>query len=219
MAKQENLSTSSLQPGDVVKLSDITELPMFEDLVADQIDPTMSQAMRDAWSGRIAIRDLVRPPKFNGTIAYIELVTMDNPYDRLSNARERSWVFNSKGGVPNKIIEDERVIGSFIGFTFLAEARSSGRGVIGQIQAELYYGRVPYEQKRESRQLKNGTTAYYDYSTKRTAMHAGASVQRYVTTPKIEREKFMELDENARRIGLAVLHQNTMHPIVQPIRN
>jgi hypothetical protein len=61
---------NELTSGDVIEFADINELVAFEDMVAQAIDPTCAKA----WASRRHLRDLIRPPKFNGTIADIKLI-------------------------------------------------------------------------------------------------------------------------------------------------
>lgn len=205
-----------LNPGDSIQLGDITQLPAFEDMVAEQVDPTMTSLMREAWAGRTAIRDLVRPPKFNGTIADIELVVMAMPYDRLSDARDRGWSFG-RDEVLITLTKDDEIINSFRGFTFLANAKSSGRGIIGQIQAELWFARVPVSHSHQSYTSVSGNKTWHRHNMKKAVSNGGASVRRYVTKPKIETTKFVNLNEISRRIGFELLRNAMLHPIVQPM--
>jgi hypothetical protein len=73
-----------------------------------------------------------------------------------------------------------------------AEARSTGRGVIGEIQAELWY--YPVFVDRNNRQHRS---AYGDRSIMRT-----------VTRPKLETQHFLNLYKSARNIGFATLRES-----------
>lgn len=123
------MNIGDMKPGDAIRLDDIAQLPAFEDMLALHIHPTMTATEYAAWVGRVQLRDLIRPPKFNGTIADVELVLMDEPYARLLDARERGWHIargrNYRHTAPEIIVE------SFRGFTFLADAKSSGKGQCG----------------------------------------------------------------------------------------
>jgi hypothetical protein len=210
-----------LTPGDAILLDDITQMPAFEDMVAEQVDPTMTPAMRDAWAGRVVIRDLLRPPRFNGSLTDIKLVVMEAPLDRLFDARERGWTFSRHigSGYPINRPHDDEITGSYQGFELMANAHSTGRGVVGQVQAEIWYGRVPTYRTSELRTLKDGSVSLYHYDNKQAANHGGMSVQRYITSPKLETGVFINLDENARRIGFQVLSHQMRHPIIEPVRN
>jgi hypothetical protein len=208
------MSFEQLHPGDSIRLTDATELVAFEDTVAYNMDPTMTSLMQEAWVGRTTLKDLIRPPKFNGTIADIELVVMDLPFERLVDARERGWKFRQISGFLSSMPKDEEVINSFRGFTFLAEARSSGKGTIGQIQAELWFNRVGANRNMVRDVVEGGSLGG---GRKRTNGYGGASVLRRVTVPKIETTKFVELHETSRRIGLEVLRNAMRHPTVLPM--
>jgi hypothetical protein len=95
-------------PGTVVELSDITELAAFETCVAYNIDPDMVPSAREAWEARPHVRDLIRPPKFNGTIASIALEVMADPYERLLDAKERGWRTPASKGRNERRIEQLR---------------------------------------------------------------------------------------------------------------
>lgn len=209
-------SIDALVPGDIIQLSDITQMPLFEDMVAETIDPNMTARMRSAWGGRVAINEFLRPRKFNGAIADIQLSVMDEAYERLFDAKQRGWVFD-KRSVANHRAANKEVSDSFHGFTFTANAKSSGRGIIGQIQSELWYGKVPIGHGFQTRTLEDGTVILSKRNYKQTYMHGGSSVQRYVTKPKIEAQAFLSLNESARKIGFEVLSRNMRFPIIQPI--
>lgn len=207
-----------LMPGDSIHFDDITQLPAFEDYIASMVDPDMTDSMQQAWNGRVALRDIVRPPKFNGSIRDIQLVVMEDPYDRLLDLKERGWKLN-KSRLGNPTSQSD-VVDSFQGFTFIADALSSGRGTIGQIQAEIWYNCVPLQKRPARYTAEDGTskTARTGPKTAKIVSHtAGASVQRRVTIPRIEADKFIQLNETSRQIGFEVLKQNMMHPIIQPI--
>ena len=199
------MNVEQLTPGTLIQLNSIADLAVFEDTIAEQIDPDMSPTMRVAWMGRAAIKDLIRPPKFNGTIANIGLVVMEEPYEQLLTARERGWKFNH-GKTSQQISSKENVTNSLKGFTFIADAHSNGRGIIGQIQAELWFSEVPAYEKKNNTQLQKNTTAY-----------GGRSVRRIITKPKIEEEKFYKLQKESERIGWAVLRAEMMRPITTPM--
>jgi hypothetical protein len=201
-------SISDLRPGDAIELADVTQLPAFEDMVAEVVDPGMTESMRDAWAGRVAIRDALRPPKFNGNILDIKLVVMDEPYQRLFDANARGWTFARGYGksIPANRTSDQDAIDSYHGFIFTADASSSRGGVVGQIQSELYYGLVPERKSRKRyTSSESGQERRYTYVDRPLTAHGGASVQRFVARPKIETEAFIRLHEEAVSIGLAIL--------------
>lgn len=215
MINPEINSISELIPGDVIEFADITELPAFEDIVFAEIDPSMTDRQREAWMGRVALKDLIRPPKFNGSIANINLEVMENPYDRLLDANDRGWTFRGRGnGSLNYKLTNqyaEELIPRYRGFVFTADAKSSGRGVVGQISTEIWYKPVP----RYSAISKLGKS----YSVKHANAYAGSSVTRTVAKPKMEIDRFIDLDEKARHVGFKVLARSMKHAISTPIRN
>jgi hypothetical protein len=212
-------SIDELVPGDVIQLDDITKMPIFEDLVAEQVDPSMTQSMRNAWSGRVGIKDLLRPAKFNGTIGNIQLVKMDDPFERLFDARQRGWSFGgSRVSIPKNPTLDQEVRDSYQGFTFIADASSSGRGTIGQIQTELWFGLVSIYRKVQTRTNINGEVVKYPSNHKSSAANGGASVRRIVAKPKIENKAFFKLDETSKKIGFQVLRENVLRPIITSTR-
>ncbi len=226
MSSSESLSVNHLQPGDIIELTNITELPLFEDLVAADIDPTMTNTQKAGWAGRMAIKDLLRPPRFNGRITNIQLSVMKEPYEKLGNARERGWRFSSKGGQPQasknptERADDNSV--PYRGFGFTADARSTGRGIVGQIQAELWYRAVAsYWREGTGHYTRKRTGERIEYPamlcSRSLEIHGRSPIQRIVTQSQIEAERFIALDETARKIGFRVLQQNMRHPIVQPI--
>lgn len=192
----DNYPQSRLRFPNVFTFDDITQLPSFEDAVARDIHRFDRIAHIQAWQGRVALRDAIRPPRFNGSIRNIEMAAMEDPYDRLLDVSERGWKLqNGMSSTARRDIESARK--NTRGFVFRADAHSSGRGVIGQIQAEIWYIRVP--QATDGRlKLSNA---------------AGSPVGRRITKPKLETEEFITADETAKRIGFGVIRRNMMHPL------
>mgnify|MGYP001229691712 CR=1 FL=1 len=203
---------SELPAGSVIEFDDITELPAFEDQLANEIDPYMGGSSTDMWAGRTALRDFIRPPKFNGRIGNIVLHVLENPYEQLITAGGRGVKFTRRGGSGGSSAqlssEFEDVLAPlYKGFLFTASANSSGRGEIGQIQSELYYCPSPL--------MRVGNGIY-----KNVTARAGASVLRIVSKPVIVAEDaFTELEETSRRIAYRVLSDGLKNPLPQPFRN
>lgn len=193
-------SLDKLEGGDIISFDNMSHVAAFEDLLADHIDPQMTANMHNAWQGRVAIRELLRVPDFNGRLANITMAVMEEPYERRLDARERGWKLPAR--TPPSAHPE--VIDSYHGFSFFAEAKSSGRGRIGQIQAEMWYYAAPRYVGRESG---------FRYSKK---LVGGASVGRLVTLPRFEKRAFVELQEEARRIAFLALQQGKAHSIIQP---
>lgn len=208
-----------LQPGDVIQFADITELATFEDVVAPLVEPSYN---KEIWSQRPHIRNFIRPPKFNGTIADIELEVMADPYERLLDAHERGWKLKGAGSYERTAEYSKGLINRYHGFSLTANAKSSGRGTVGQVQAELWY----FPLRRRLEKAGTQTTRLYVDKTGNTREHIrssqkdylykydplGEGLRRVVSVPKIETEKFMRMYETARKIGFETLRQAMMHP-------
>lgn len=202
-----------LSPGSMIKFGDITELASFEDAVAAEVDPIMSGKELEAWSGRVPLTEHLRPQKFFGRIGDIALVTMENPYDRLYDARDRGIRFTKSGGMPGVCSGDVREVQEpfYRGFLFTASASSSGRGVVGQIEAELWYMPIGRSWQNPAHERRAG---------KKSEIYAGMSVHRVVSKPVIKSENaFAELHNTSTTIAYEVLRENLRKPIPQPFRN
>ena len=204
---------SDVAPGAVIEFADITELPLFEDQLAAEIDPEMTMREADAWAGRVAIRDLLRPTRptnFNGRFGDIVLTPMQEPYEQLITGPQRGIAFGYKGGLggSSAILSSEHAplqIPRYRGFTFLANAISTGRGVVGQIQAELFYYPVSV----------TGAAQYKNVSNT-----GGASVKRVVSKPVVTDEaSFVAVHKDAKRIAYSVLRNNLHNPLPKNFRN
>jgi hypothetical protein len=206
-----------LKPGDVIEFGDITQLPEFEDLVAMNMFPDMTQIQLNAWKGRAGLRDIIRPPKFNGTISDIQLEVMADPYQQLMTARDRGWTFPTSRPSPrtNEFAQDAEI--SSEGFVFTANAKSSGVGVVGQIQTEIWYVPVPRYARSKAFTTLSGKINVQSRGVEQLAQqNGGAVVQRHVAKPKIDTAAFIELDARSKIIGFAVLQYQMMHAITLP---
>jgi hypothetical protein len=208
----ESDPVSFIRPPIIITLDDITQFPAFEDVVADDIQPIRLEGQREAWEGRVPIRNLLRPPKFNGSIRSIALMAMEDPYDRLLDARERGWAFPHGGKTVRRLDIDEAREYTR-GFTFTADAQSSGKGIVGQIQAEMWYMRAPYNEHRYIRLNENKELVVRTSSSFSTGNHGGAIVYRRITKPKLEKDAFIRADAESRKIGWAVLREAMTHPL------
>ncbi len=201
-----------LLPGTVIKFGDIQQLREFEDVVATAIAPDMTATQRQAWEGRSNIVDSIRPPKFNGRMVDVELEVMDEPYERLLDARERGWALSK--GAAHRMTNEHNLEQSerYVGLSLTADAKSTRRREVGQVQAELWYGPVPT--RPQSHLRLDNTKGRIIHS----APYGGQPIKRVITKPKLETEKFIELDQTARRIGFEVLREAMRHPIIAPHR-
>lgn len=175
------------QPGSVIQVPSSLELHGFEDLVAAQLSPDMTARAKEAWDGRTQLRNEVRPPKYHGTLADIELHVMDDPLGRITSAGERGFKFANNGSARKShtdIYAHYTEQGKTMGFIFTATAKSgSSQGVRGQVQAELYY--------RPANMSKLGQTA----------------LVRIMTKPKTEMNDLIEVKDDSQRIALSALRQ------------
>lgn len=197
-----------LTPDTVICFDDLTQLTDFEDRVATEIDPYYDRA---AWAGRMPIRELIYPKRFNGRIVDIILRPVPSPYDLMTSHTERGVKFTRLGGGVSGGIEltsefKEELVPRYMGFQFAAGAHSSGRGVIGKIGAELYYYPAPL-------QWNNGPGTI---SRPHTSSFTG-SVKRVVSKPVITEGSLEDVIEESRRIAYETLRMNIRHPIVQPM--
>lgn len=187
------MTIGELAPGDVVLFENLSQLSGFEDMVAEYIDPDMDYSAREAWAGRMAVKEMLRPPKFYGSVININLVAIPEPFDELVRAAREGGRFRGEKGVPipKSISQNPDVMQSYLGFRFLADAKTSGKGVIGQIQAGLWYGKVPPD----------------EVGRPKAKTHGGRSVQRYVTKALLEKARIVTPPETSRRIGYHALRR------------
>jgi len=189
------------EPGSIIRLTGVHELRALEDVVAEFIDPHMHDTWRQSWEGRQNIESLIRPPGYNGSLRDIELSVMEAPYEQLITSGEAGWKLHGRTGgrVFERTSEASReTIAKYIGFDLLCDARSSGKGVIGQVQTKLWY--LPAPQYKDN---TSPTARAHRY----TGAYGGRSVHRVVAKPRYEKEKFIQFDEDAKRVGLTVLRQ------------
>ncbi|MEI6850597.1 MAG: hypothetical protein WCK26_01355 [Candidatus Saccharibacteria bacterium] len=188
-------------PGDVLQLDSILELASIEDVIANNINPDMTKRQINDWTDRTNLKDLIRPSRFNGRISNICLEFMQNPYERLFDANERGLKFSKDLGIPRRRTSffTNETVEQTSGFILTADASSSGRGVIGQIQTEVWY--VPSPQQESDGEIK-----------KKTYSNSGGSIHRYMARPEEEQNIFDNLYKTSRKIGLEVLRKGTINP-------
>lgn len=173
-------------PSTVILLRDATELAPFEDIVAATIDPNYARFNQGAWQGRVALKELIRPPRFNGTIRDIALEIMEEPHARLLDVRERGFMLSGAGAGKSDDVDIARF---YKGFHLTATPASSRPGDLGQIQADIWYGPPTQSSKGH-----------------------GMPIRRFVTKPRFERERIVRHAEASKQIGLTVLRDALTHP-------
>ena len=195
-----------LVPHDIITFDDWPELVAFENVVAEAVEPLTSVPEKEAWLARVALREEIQVPRFNGRLLDLQLTVMNDPYHQLISAKRRGWVL--KGNNYDRTGESSmRTLDCYTGFKLTATAKSTGKPPIGIISTELWYFPVPILRTNGGHQYK---TSY---------SHGGCSVQRVVAKPRLEKDKFIEFDEAAKHVGFTVLRKQMMHARSQPIRN
>lgn len=191
-----------LQPGEIYPIPNSGKLAAFEDLVAQQLQPDMTVLEERGWNGRKMLRDLICPDKFLGSIQNIRVEIIEEPYEKLFNAKERGKTFQSVLGLPRKRSDEcnEHYEQLTKGYLLTADEKKSGKGVVGQIQVELYYVPPP-----------NRSAVGYN----KTNVHSNSGgINRYATRPEeiiIEKLKSPKENSNSRVVGKVALRQ---HPLV-----
>ncbi|MES2971628.1 MAG: hypothetical protein V4702_04870 [Patescibacteria group bacterium] len=216
-----------LNPGDVIGFADMPELMAFEDLLAPLVDPLSNAVL---WQTRPKLSDLLRPPTFNGTIRDITLTAMDEPYERLLDAKDRGWTMpRPSGSFERTQLGFEQKVNRYLGFIFDAEAYSSGTGVKGRIAAELWYYPLPQLLKKAgsitvyTAVTKNGDVSTYTSVAKKdsykTLKNRGEAIRRVVTKPRLDAERFLAAHDVACAIGFSVLRDAMRAVISTPMRD
>lgn len=223
----EKLSVGALEPGDVVTLSHIGELPAFEDLVAEHIDTQMAELDIEGfyhepldlatWAARTSIKEMLRVPKFNGNVLNIRLVRLDDPYEHRLTVKERgkNYAKNRHANPVNgPFAELQRPL--YQGFQFVGDA-SSSNGWKGQVQSELYYYPIPINKIDEHSPLKRYIESNW---FQHTSAYAGLNVVRSITKPVIvEDEAYLIRHEASTETGFKVLQRAMRRPISTPMRD
>lgn len=131
---------SDLPAGKIIDIGPITGLAPFEAAVAHDLSPLMPINEEIAWSGRLALRELIRPPKINGTITNITMEAMEDPIAQMQTAHERGWKFSNRGGRLSKYVLEGNASAEHIrGFVFNAQAVSGSHTGTLPVEAEIWY--------------------------------------------------------------------------------
>lgn len=216
-----------LTPGTIITLGDLSELPALEDAIAPLVRPEYDPAV---WASRLPIRDRLKPAKFNGSVGDITLTVIDDPYEQFISISKRGLQLQGK----SRNLERNGVSAStrtnYLGFIFNGIARSTGRGAIGSIEAELYYY-PPYLQRRSAgssvkRRIKTASGAVNEasYTTKKDYVRSagyktGETIRRSITKPIFEAGKFAEIPTLSRCIACKVLQEAIVRAIPTPMRD
>jgi hypothetical protein len=209
-------------PGLVIELEDLPEFVQLENSLAEYIDSTHNPVL---WDSRPPIRDLLTPSTFNGRLTEIKLIVMDHAYERLLDSRERGFRIQRGGGNYRLSPALEREYKDrYLGFTFIAQPRSTHPRELSQLQAELWYFPISPQVLKAGTRTGSSTDQYgnpYSYNSDHLVSRSsrtGQAIRRVVTHTKYEEEEFIELDEEAKRIGLAVIKQSLRTAIKVPMR-
>lgn len=175
----------TLRTDGVIELAKPSDLVAFEDSIAYGIKPEMNdkgnERQANDWDCRLDICGIIRPPKFNGRITNIRLEPMEEPLRRLLDANERGLKF-VKGFVLSPLSHDEKELQlfsqSYKGFSLTADAISTGRGVVGQIKTELWYGPCAPRKPGSS------------YSVDGRAANVNGGIRRYIARPEMHHKSF-----------------------------
>lgn len=177
------------EPNSVIRLEDVTQLQEFEEAVIDEVAPDVAPTRRGLWTGRVALKDLLRVPKFNGRITDIELAVIEDPVTALQDAAAdgAQFIGSARTGVSrwsDAHIEFARE--RALAFDFSATARSSRQGTVGNINTTLWY--VPESPERYANSTRD-------------------PVKRSILRPRIDRERFTDLHRMSRQMGHDAVRQ------------
>ena len=187
-------SIEDFKPGDFIELanmdeSNIDELPPFERLIELDIQPHIySQNSRDTvWNNRMALRNLIRPPKYNGNIKDIILEVTPEPTKTLLSANERGLKFIKGPSTPHlRTLEiSEKSAKATRGFVLTANTKSSAEP-IKQLRTEIWYVPTPS-------QIDNSNT-----------------IRRYITQPTREIIPAEEPEDTSKNMGQVALRKSIL---------
>ncbi len=120
--------------GDVVSVLDLTDFKKLEDGLTDHIPHKERHVAM--WEGRKDIGEILRPKKFFGRIAQIELVFTDAPKEFIQ--QNFLHLKNSTTGI-SLSDTDEHIRSYMFGFEFFAGLFSTGKGRIGTLNTFVAY--------------------------------------------------------------------------------
>lgn len=202
-----------LGSGDVIRFANFADLGKFEDQIAANIEPNMSEEAAGTWAARTAIKQLMRPERFdgrlfNGSLLNPELRVVSDAYQRLLTVRDRGHQLNGSIRPKTLVLSDEarvELAEKYKGFIFSADLHSSGRGVVDKVVAEVWYAPAAIERRKGKRV--------------RTSRY-GAAVRR-ITTKPVADKTILESVEIGSRIAAYHAEQQALllGEIPTPFRN
>jgi hypothetical protein len=153
------------QPGDVFKLSEPSDLQLFEDEVAERFifDEGSADRHYETWGFRKKLIDLIRPDGYFGPIKNISLSVIPDAYDRMFDFKERGKKYQGRKHPQVRTKFPDKAKETTVGFTLSAETKK------GTLTTEVYY--VPV--------AENTTTG------QRATSITGGVINRYLATPEI----------------------------------
>ena len=181
-------SLADLAPGTVITFNDGLELIAFETMLVTELGLGMNeQQIRRLIQAPPTLRDLIKPPKFHGSLTDIQITVMPQAYAQLLNANDRGWNFTLKGGQrPQgfRRIASPDTASEYRGFILQARAKSTtARLNNAHVQTEIWYIRSLYPNTR------------------------GDTIRRVVAQPRYEARDFERNVTASRQIGFTLLRQ------------
>jgi len=139
------------QPKGTLALGSVDRLQDFEMTVIETMHPDMTSEELAMWMSQTALTHLIRPKGFHGQMGQVRLDALDDPYDRLMDARERGKRFGVGRGYIRK---DERTIDASIehaanntrGYALTAHTIGAHKRTTGTIDTEVFYVPAPPRQ-------------------------------------------------------------------------
>jgi len=206
-------------PGTILNLPSLDGIAEIEDAAALTIEPHPTQLQWEAWQTRDRLKEKLRPSNYNGTMREVVVEVMEEPYARLLDARQRGWKIPNCSNLRRTTTHAQKDTESYIGLAITAQATSSGRGTIQEIQAEVWIAPVPRQQQTSLMTSEERRALGMNSRTYAIGQNGGSAIKRFVTLPRTETEAFNELHRSARAIGMSVTRRALLHPISTPIRD
>ncbi|CAN5150225.1 hypothetical protein BH09PAT3_BH09PAT3_2070 [soil metagenome] len=123
------------EPGDILRLYTPEQMVSFEDAVAHEIDPHMSELEMHTWEGRIALHHALQAEGFD-SFGAVELHALDRPYQQLLQSPQNGWRFSEGTRAPVK--QETAHLAKTIGYLVTAERYENGEPA-GLVQSGLWY--------------------------------------------------------------------------------